>query len=111
MAKKKQDATALVSLFRALADPTRLAIINMLIEGESNVSSLCRKLDIAQPSVSHHLAILRTTGVVHARRQGKEVHYSIRDLKSDASGRSLKRMLKGGTSLKIGPFIMGIAAC
>lgn len=65
-------------LFRAFADPTRLRIINLLLEGEVCVCDLCSVLDEIQPKVSRHLAYLRRAGLVEVRQAGKWKHYRIR---------------------------------
>jgi len=64
-------------VFRAFADPTRLRILNLLIEGEVCVCDLCSVLDEIQPKVSRHLAYLRRAGLVDARRDGKWMHYRL----------------------------------
>lgn len=70
-------------IFRAFADPTRLRILNLLIEGELCVCQLCRALGEIQPKISRHLAYLRRAGLVRARREGKWMHYAVAD---DATG-------------------------
>jgi DNA-binding transcriptional ArsR family regulator len=60
-----------------LADETRLRVLAVLAGGEQNVGTICERLNRRQPSVSHHLALLRHTGILTTRRQGKEVYYSI----------------------------------
>ena len=66
-----------IKIMRLLADPTRLRMITMLQTGEINVSSLCKRLSLAQPTVSHHLGLLRVMGLVNTRRKGKQVFYSL----------------------------------
>lgn len=67
----------LVTLFSALADRTRLRVLNLLSCGEVCVCYFVELLDESQPKVSRHLAYLRRAGVVNARRDGKWIHYSI----------------------------------
>jgi DNA-binding transcriptional ArsR family regulator len=62
---------------KPLADGTRLRLLMLLGEGEANVGSLCARLKLAQPAVSHHLGLLRVAGLVHDRRQGKNVCYRL----------------------------------
>ena len=62
---------------KALANETRLIILCMLIDGEKSVSQIERKLDARQPFVSQQLARLRADDLVEARREGKNVYYSI----------------------------------
>jgi DNA-binding transcriptional ArsR family regulator len=68
-----------VRLMRTLADPTRLRLLGLLQGGEMNVTALCEQLDLAQPTVSHHLGLLRTEKLVHNRRAGKQVFYSLNE--------------------------------
>ena len=63
-------------LFRAFADPTRLRLLNLLLERELCVCDLCEVLDEIQPKVSRHLAYLRRAGLVTVRRDGKWKHYA-----------------------------------
>jgi len=60
-----------------LADETRLRILAILAGGEQNVGTICERLNRRQPSVSHHLALLRQTGILTADRRGKEVYYAL----------------------------------
>lgn len=71
----EQDLEQLTSLFRLLADKTRLSILLCLARGERNVTSLCEELALPQPTVSHHLGLLRMNNVVANRRNGKQVFY------------------------------------
>ena len=64
-------------LMRLLSDPTRLRVLGLLQPGEMNVTSLCNELGLAQPTVSHHLGLLRTARLVRTRRDGKQVFYSL----------------------------------
>ncbi len=67
----------LVPLFAALADRTRLRLLNLMRGGEICVCFFVAVLDETQPKISRHLAYLRRVGVVKARRDGKWIHYSI----------------------------------
>jgi len=65
-------------LFGAFADPTRLRILNLLVERKQLcVCDLCAVLDAIQPKVSRHLAILRRAGLVDVRREGKWKIYAL----------------------------------
>jgi DNA-binding transcriptional ArsR family regulator len=66
-------------MFQALAHPTRIAIIEMLGDGERSAGYLIEKLGIEQASVSQHLAVLRTKQIVVNRKSGNQVFYSVRD--------------------------------
>jgi ArsR family transcriptional regulator len=70
-------ATDLVPLFSALADRTRLRLLNLMRGGEICVCYFVAILDETQPKVSRHLAYLRRAGLVNARRDGKWIHYSL----------------------------------
>ena len=69
----------LAAVFRALSDPTRLKLVSLLAGGERNVGDLCAALAQSQPTVSHHLAVLRMHKVVAGRRHGKHVYYSLEE--------------------------------
>ena len=64
-------------LFRALADRTRLRLLNLMSAGEVCVCFFVEVLGTNQPKISRHLAYLRRAGVVAARRDGKWMHYRI----------------------------------
>lgn len=70
--------TEIVDAFRALGDPTRQKILGLLeVRGQLCVMELGRYFDMTQPSLSHHLRILRQAGLVSAHKRGKEVYYAI----------------------------------
>jgi DNA-binding transcriptional ArsR family regulator len=73
----EQDLEQLTGLFRLLSDKTRLNILMLLAAGERNVSSLCDELKLPQPTVSHHLGLLRMNNVIGNRRSGKQVFYTL----------------------------------
>ena len=71
-------ASALAGRFRALADPTRVAIVNRLSrEGEVCVCDLTAAFAQSQPTISHHLRILRESGLVEASRRGTWAYYRL----------------------------------
>ena len=73
----EQDLDQMTGLFRLLSDKTRLNILMLLSAGERNVSSLCDELGLPQPTVSHHLGLLRMNNVIGNRRSGKQVFYTL----------------------------------
>ena len=73
------DLDQLTSLFRLLSDKTRLNILMLLSQGEKNVTHLCDELSLPQPTVSHHLGLLRMNNVIGNRRVGKQVFYALQD--------------------------------
>lgn len=78
-----QDGEWLISALKALADPTRLEIVQVLSQvcGETCVCNLTARFDIPQNLLSHHLKVLREAGLVQARKRGRWVDYRL-----DAAG-------------------------
>lgn len=66
-------------LFRGFADPSRLAILQSLRDGERTVTDLVQATGLTQSNVSNHLACLRDCGLVALRQQGRFSYYSLRD--------------------------------
>ena len=64
---------------KALADPTRLAILHALEHGERNVSDLLEEIGGSQANLSKHLARMRHAGILAARREGTSVYYRVID--------------------------------
>jgi ArsR family transcriptional regulator len=83
-------AEALDKLFRALADPTRLRILNLIADQEICVCFFVDVLNEGQPKISRHLAYLRAAGIVDARREGKWMHYKLR-MPADANAAEILR--------------------
>jgi len=71
------DLRELAYLSYLLSEPIRLGIVLLLTKGESNVAPLCEALQLPQPTVSHHLGLLRMNRLVVRQRQGKEVLYTL----------------------------------
>jgi DNA-binding transcriptional ArsR family regulator len=65
------------AIFRALGDPSRLAIFESLAGGEAPVKALTARFRISQPAVSQHLAALRQAGLVTVRRDGRMAYYGL----------------------------------
>jgi ArsR family transcriptional regulator len=70
----------LETIFKALADQTRLRIVGLLVSGEICVCHIHESLGLPQPTVSRHLAYLRNAGLVVSRKDGLWVHYQLADL-------------------------------
>ena len=69
----------LSNTFKLLSDETRLRILFYLAQNqELHVTDLCDRLGQSQPAVSHHLALLRVSGLIEPRREGKHNYYSVR---------------------------------
>lgn len=77
--RRSADVEALARYFRVLADPTRLRIVERLIEGEASVSQLVEAIGAPQSRVSNHLACLRWCRLVESRRDGRRVIYRLAD--------------------------------
>ena len=73
----KSDASHCASRLRILADPTRLAVLEALIEGPKHVGAIQKLLRVEQSLLSHHLQTLREAGLVESQRDGKAVLYRI----------------------------------
>lgn len=93
---KKATDRDLVTLFQALADPTRLRLINLMRDGEVCVCFFVEVLGTNQPKISRHLAYLRRAGVVKARREGKWMHYRLVSPEDPHAAAVLKTVLDWG---------------
>ncbi len=69
----------LLETFKALSEETRLRILKLLEHGELCVCDIVAALDMVQPKVSFHLAVLKETGFIKDRKQGRWTHYSLDD--------------------------------
>lgn len=75
----EQSIRDLAQVFKLLSDETRLRILVFLARHEElHVTALCERLGQSQPAVSHHLALLRVSGLIESRREGKHNYYSVR---------------------------------
>lgn len=66
-----------VTFCKALADETRQAILQMLLQGEMCVSDIVKSFNTSQPTISHHLGILKSLDLVSSRKEGKQVYYTV----------------------------------
>ncbi|GAB1819065.1 metalloregulator ArsR/SmtB family transcription factor [Herbidospora sp. RD11066] len=76
----EQDAEALASLLKAVADPVRLRLLSMIGShegGEACVCDLTDAFDLTAPTISHHLKVLRTAGLIDGERRGTWVYYRV----------------------------------
>lgn len=74
----KAAAAELASVFKALADPTRVSIVNRLAAtSEVCVCDLTTAFDLSQPTISHHLKLLRDAGLIEAERRGTWAYYRL----------------------------------
>jgi len=77
----RDSATELAHLLKAVADPARLQLLSLVRAGENAEACVCDLTDalgLSQPTVSHHLKVLRESGWVTSERRGSWVHYRIR---------------------------------
>lgn len=75
-------AGEVAKLLKTLSHPARLMIVCTLMEGEYSVGELEEKVDVHQPHLSQHLTVLRGSGVVETRREGKQMFYSLTEEKA-----------------------------
>jgi ArsR family transcriptional regulator, arsenate/arsenite/antimonite-responsive transcriptional repressor len=74
----REDAEAAARFFKALSDPTRVAIVNRLAAAEECcVCDLNAAFDLSQPTISHHLKVLREAGLVDSTRRGTWAYYRL----------------------------------
>src|SRR6478735_12705301 len=74
----RDDAASAAAIFKALADPTRVAIVNRLSSAPAAcVCDLTAAFELSQPTVSHHLRILRVAGLVDSERRGTSAYYRL----------------------------------
>lgn len=75
--KTSQKLELLPFVFHALSDPIRLKILEILSHEEMSVGNICQLLSIKQSKVSFHLKILRQSGFVETRQQGRSIYYRL----------------------------------
>ena len=66
-------------VLRVLSSPIRLEILHRLAEGPLQVSRLAASIGVSRPNASQHLGVLRSAGLVEAKRRGREIHYALSD--------------------------------
>lgn len=74
---KPAELQDIADVCKMLSEPTRLSIVAILVGGAKPVMALCDALKLAQPTVSHHLALLRMSRLVNRKRKGKQMIYSL----------------------------------
>ena len=68
-------------MFKQVSDGSRLRILWLLCHCEECVSNISAAMDMSDPAVSHHLKLLKKSGLIISRREGKEVYYKLADTK------------------------------
>ena len=84
----------IAGICKALGDPNRLQIVQMLADGEKCACKLLEKFQITQPTLSHHMKTLCECGLVDVRKEGKWSHYSLHAETVEALGDFINK-LKG----------------
>ena len=79
VASSETDRQRFAAVGRALADPKRLCVLESLAQGELSVGDLSSVVGCQVPNMSQHLAVLRSAGLVTARREGSTVYYRLTD--------------------------------
>ena len=97
----EQEVVALSRLFGLLGEPTRVRILLLLCTGEHNVTRLCELLKLPQPTVSHHLGLLRRGGLLTSRRDGKSIHYGLDGKLEFSEGCELSIRSTSGVRIRI----------
>lgn len=106
VAPEFESAELAARFFRALGDPTRVRLLQLLLDapaGERSVSELVEAIGAPQSRVSTHLGCLRWCGLAQTRREGKQVYYRVRDQRA--------RELLALSSAMIHDHAAGIASC
>lgn len=75
----EHTAAHVAELFRAFSDTSRVRILSTIVDQELNITSLAQLVGVTESAVSHHMRGLRQMRLVEARRDGKEVFYSLTD--------------------------------
>lgn len=91
---KSGSAVKLEDFFAALADRTRLRLLNLMRDGEVCVCFFAETLGTNNPKISRHLAYLKRAGLVTGRREGKWIHYSIRRPEDEQAAGIFDSLLK-----------------
>ncbi len=81
LASTDEDRNRFAAVARALGDPKRLCVLESLAGGEASVGELATRVSCQVPNMSQHLAVLRSAGLVAARRDGSTVYYRLADPK------------------------------
>ena len=75
----KETLARIADLFKAFGDPTRVEIMSLLVDGERCVTDITQAVSVSQSAISHQLRILKQMHLIKARRDGKNIHYSLAD--------------------------------
>ncbi len=79
LSRMQESASQAAAFLRTLANPERLMLLCQLVDGEKNVGELSQATGIVQPTLSQQVGVLRTDGLIEARREGRYMYYRISD--------------------------------
>jgi DNA-binding transcriptional ArsR family regulator len=85
--------TSTIRLYRALGDESRLRILKLLAEGDRYLTEIANELDLSKPTIKHHLALLRSAGLVTVTNEGNMTYYSLRRDRAEEAGVELRAYL------------------
>jgi DNA-binding transcriptional ArsR family regulator len=91
---QRSEVSDLAFGYGLLSDQTRLGILKMLTAGQKNVTALCKGLGLKQPTISHHLGLLRMGRLVIGTRKGKSVIYTVDTAQMKTLGAALAKLTK-----------------
>jgi biotin operon repressor len=92
----------LLYFYKALADETRLKMVGLMLNNEHNVGQLAEKLNLTEPTVSHHLSKLRTVGLVNMRASGNQRFYRLNTDSLKLFQRLQEQLVRGERELEQG---------
>jgi ArsR family transcriptional regulator len=87
-------------LFKALNDPTRREILEILGKGDLSAGDIADRFDMSKPSISHHLDLLRQAGLVESVKKGQYIYYSINTTVFDELVKWMLRFRKSKNKIK-----------
>ena len=87
-----RKADEIAELLKLLAHPLRMRVLCRIAQGECTVGEIVDQCEAPQPAISQILAKMKSEGLVHARREGKFIHYSIQDPRVGKLMKSLKKI-------------------
>ena len=89
----EQTNQKVARVFKAMGDENRLTILSLLHTGERCACRLQDALNISQPTLSHHMRILLDAGLIHARKDGKWIYYSLSEEGAHEAANMLRSIL------------------
>ena len=104
-----EQASGMVPMLRAVADPTRLRLLSLVLSHEGGEACVCDLLpffDLSQPTISHHLKVLRESGLLSREKRGTWVYYAARPEAMTA----LARLFTSGNTAATDPHPTGATA-